>query len=365
MQWSVTVGRIAGTAVRIHVTFIVFLLWIAVADTIAFGPAAAWRSVVFLVLVFACVLAHEFGHILTARSFGVRTPDVTLLPIGGVASLERIPENPGQELLIAIAGPLVNVAIAAVLVVAGGISAGELQPAGFDDAALLPRLAVVNAALVLFNLVPAFPMDGGRVLRALLAMPLGLQRATQIATRLGQAFAFLFMLAGLFLNPMLIFIGMFIYFAAVAERQASAFRWFAADLQVADGMERAVRTLPGDTPLAEAVDALLATPQRDFPVIDAGNRPVGLLDRDRLLAGLKEGRPDLKVAAVMQPTPAIGARHPLGEAVMEMNRLGLRSRMVVDADGRFAGMLTLDNVAEMMMIRDRLPEWRFARRGGA
>ena len=153
-----TVGRLAGTAVRVHITFILFLVWISVSDYARGGTAAAWSSLVFIILVFACVVAHEFGHILTARGFGVRTPEVILLPIGGVANMERIPDNPRQELLIAIAGPMVNVVIAGALLLLGGIATGELGAGDPEPATLVQRLAFANLMLVIFNLVPAFPM---------------------------------------------------------------------------------------------------------------------------------------------------------------------------------------------------------------
>ncbi|MGB8313856.1 MAG: site-2 protease family protein, partial [Aestuariivirga sp.] len=173
MQWSLTIGRIAGTAIRIHITFFLFLLWIAVSDYRSGGLEVAKSSIIFILLVFACVVAHEFGHILMARKFGVKTPEVTLLPIGGVANMERIPEDPRQELLIAIAGPMVNVVIAGLLIVAGGVSTSDLQTIDVEKIGLVQRLALINVSLVIFNLIPAFPMDGGRVLRALLAMRLG------------------------------------------------------------------------------------------------------------------------------------------------------------------------------------------------
>src|SRR5688572_15374783 len=141
MQWSITVGQIAGTAIRIHITFLLFLLWIAASDYASGGFNAAKSSIVFVLLVFACVVAHEFGHILTARKFGVKTPEVTLLPIGGVANMERIPEDPWQELLVAIAGPVVNVVIAGLLIMVGGVAVAELQSIDLENATLLQRLA--------------------------------------------------------------------------------------------------------------------------------------------------------------------------------------------------------------------------------
>src|SRR5438128_3097257 len=192
MPWSLNIGTIAGTAIRVHVTFLLFLGWIFVASYVAEGPQAALSGLVFMVLLFSCVLAHEFGHIFTAGAFGVSTPDVTLLPIGGMARLERIPEEPYQEFLVAIAGPLVNVAIAFALVALAGarLNVGDLSAVESAKVALVDRLAAVNLFLVLFNMIPAFPMDGGRVLRALLATRMDYIRATGIAAFIGQGLAF-------------------------------------------------------------------------------------------------------------------------------------------------------------------------------
>ncbi len=363
MQWSLTIGQIAGTAIRIHITFLLFLVWIAASDYASGGLEAAKSSIVFVLLVFACVVAHEFGHILTARNFGVKTPEVTLLPIGGVANMERIPEDPWQELLVAIAGPMVNVVIAGLLIVTGGFAVADLQSIDLEKATLVQRLALINISLVVFNLIPAFPMDGGRVLRALLAMRLGAQRATEIAAKLGQFFAFLFVAAGLFLNPMLVLIGMFIYLAAMSELQANALRWFARGLTVAEGMERSVRSLSENALLSEAVEALLASSQRAFPVINAVRKPVGLLDRDDLVLGLREKGPDAAVSSVMRKQAVISDAVPLNDAVTGMNRQGLRSQVVVDGGGHLVGMLTLENVAEMMLIHAMRPEWKFLSQG--
>src|SRR5258708_11090805 len=149
MLWSINIGSIAGTAIRVHVTFVLFLAWIAISSWVAGGPAAAWYSLAFMILLFACVVAHEFGHIFVARHFGVTTPYVTLLPIGGVAQLERIPEKPSEEFLIAIAGPLVNVVIALALVVFAGANLHGSAAAGLENAnvALADRLASVNLFL--------------------------------------------------------------------------------------------------------------------------------------------------------------------------------------------------------------------------
>src|SRR5215469_9331012 len=238
MGWSLNIGSILGTAIRIHITFLIFLVWIFIASWTSGGPATAWNALAFMILLFACVLAHEFGHIFTARAFGVPTPDVTLLPIGGVARLARIPEEPWQEFLIAIAGPLVNVAIAIILVLLAGahFNASELAQMESTRISLIDRLAEVNLFLAVFNMIPAFPMDGGRVLRALLAIRLGHVRPTAIAALIVQWTAFGLGFLGLFYNPILIFIAIFVYLAAASEAQMVSLRAMSRDVPVTAAM---------------------------------------------------------------------------------------------------------------------------------
>ena len=265
MSWSLNIGNIAGTAVRVHITFLLFLVWIFLASYSAEGKEAAVTTIVFLLLLFACVLAHEFGHIFTARAFGVATPDVTLLPIGGLARLERIPEEPYQEFLIAIAGPLVNVAIALVLVVIAGahLNVGDLHAVESPRVSMIDKLAAVNLFLAVFNMIPAFPMDGGRVLRALLATKLGFVRATGLAASIGQAVAFGLGFMGLLYNPMLIFIAIFVYLAAASEAHAVAMRTMSQGVPVSTAMMTQYATLTPDAPVEDAVaDAAAHQPER-------------------------------------------------------------------------------------------------------
>ena len=283
MLWSIPIGTIAGTVVRIHVTFLLFLVWIGAAQWRVGGREAALEGVVFLVLIFACVLAHEFGHIFAARRYGIRTPEVTLWPIGGVASLERIPEKPSEELVVALAGPAVNVVIALAIVLVLGATLDEAVLTDLENprAQLLARVAAANVFLVVFNLIPAFPMDGGRVLRALLAMRMGRAEATRVAARIGQGAAFLFALAGLFVNPMLIVIGLFVYLAATAEAQHVAFRDGTQGLSVRDAMMTPVETLEPGATLSDAVDLLLRTAQKEFPIVDGFRPPARAPDQGR------------------------------------------------------------------------------------
>ncbi len=362
MGWSITVGRIAGTAVRLHFTFLLFLIWIGVADYIANGPAAAASSVAFILLVFLCVTLHEFGHILMARRFGVKTPEVILSPIGGIANMERIPDKPVQELLVAIAGPLVNVVIALVLMAGFGLGIADYATADFEKATLVQRLFMVNVTLVLFNLIPAFPMDGGRVLRALLSMGMGAKPATALAARIGQGFAFLFVLAGLFYSPILALVGVFIYFAAASEEQSQAFTSFASALRARDAMEVSSALLDRNAPLSEAIAQLLKSPQRDFPVADDTGRVIGMLDRDGMLTGLHSGGPETKIGEVMREAEPIPSDLPLVEAFTRMRARRVSAEVVTGRNGEALGVITLDNISEMMMIENAKPGWSFARK---
>ena len=362
MGWSLTIGRIAGTDIRRHITFILFLAWIGVADYLGGGLPAALDSLAFIVLVFLCVTLHEFGHIAMGRRFGIRTPQVILSPIGGIASMERMPDKPMQELLVAIAGPLVNVVIVLLLTAVFGVGPLAINATAFDGASLADRLLTVNVMLVLFNMIPACPMDGGRVLRAVLAMGMGPARATALAARIGQGFAFLFVLLGIFYNPILALVGIFIYFAATSEEQQAAFTGFASRLKVKDAMEPSPLQLAASDPMSRAVDALLASPQKEFPVLDGIGRLAGLLDRDAMILGLRDQGPTAAVGAVMRASEPLFTEQPLVEAFARMRARGARAEVVLDPTGRVAGILTQENVAEMMMIVNVQPGWRFKRR---
>jgi stage IV sporulation protein FB len=361
MGWSVNIGSIAGTAVRIHITFLMFLAWIFIASWSSGGPETAWNALAFMVLLFACVLAHEFGHILTARAFGVPTPDVTLLPIGGVARLARIPEQPVQEFLIAIAGPLVNVVIAFALVLFMGadLNGEHLVAVGSAKISLVDSLAETNLFLALFNMIPAFPMDGGRVLRALLAIRLGHVRATEFAAMIGQAFAFVLGFVGLFWNPLLIFIAIFVYLAAASEAQLVAVRAMSRDVPVSAAMITEFATLTPDEHIDAAIETLLHTSQSAFPVIDADHRIVGLLGRGEVIRALKQLGPDARVGKAMTAgIPTIDHRHTLDEAFRLLQEKSVPAVGVVDATGRLVGLITSETIGEMLMVRDALPPGR-------
>jgi len=358
MGWSLNIGKIAGTAVRIHFTFLLFLAWIFIAGYASGGAATAWGTLLFIVLVFACVLAHEFGHILTARAFGVPTPDVTLLPIGGVARLERIPEDPRQEFLIAIAGPAVNVVIAFFLIAFAGVDiTGQIGVVENESISLVDRLAAVNLFLAVFNLIPAFPMDGGRVLRALLGIRLGFVRATEIAASIGQVVAFALGFIGLFSNPMLIFIAIFVYLAAASEAHMVALQAASRGVPVTAAMMTQFAMLMPDAPIEEAVQTLLRTSQGEFPVVDGAGKPIGLLGRADIIRALKELGPNARVAEVMSPElPTIGASRCLSDAFNVLQRKTAPAVAVVDSQGKLVGLVTAETIGEMLMLQNARPD---------
>jgi stage IV sporulation protein FB len=358
MGWSLKIGSVAGTAVRMHVTFLLFLAWIFGVNYFTQGHQAAWNGLLFMVLLFLCVLLHEFGHIFTARAFGVSTPDVILLPIGGVARLERIPEKPSEEFLIAIAGPLVNVAIAALLFVVAGAHPQLNRLANLDisGGGLIGQLAAVNLFLALFNLIPAFPMDGGRVLRALLATRLGYVRATEVAAMIGQGLAFVLGFLGLFGNPLLIFVAIFVYLAASAESHMVAIRAVSRGVPVTAAMMTQFATLTPEEHVDTAIETLLQTSQGEFPVVNGLGRPLGVLGRNELIRALKERGPGTRVGDAMTgPLPTLSHRSCLDEAFRLLQEKSVPAVGVINAAGRLIGFVTSATIAEMLMVQRAKP----------
>ncbi|HYD99593.1 MAG TPA: site-2 protease family protein [Alphaproteobacteria bacterium] len=352
MGWSFPIGTVKGTVIRIHFTFVLFLLWIGISHHAQGGGQAAMEGIVFMVLLFGCVLLHEFGHVAAARRYGVQTPDITLLPIGGVARLERIPEEPGQELVVALAGPAVNIVIAGGLYLAlGGLPGNsvEIQNPGVG---LLERLASVNLFLALFNLIPAFPMDGGRVLRALLARRMGYARGTRIAAGVGQAVAFGLGILGLFGNPLLIFIAFFVYQGAASEAQAVQMREATRGVWAADAMVTHFQTLSPSSTIDDAVECLLRTTQHEFPVTDGAGRLRGVLTRTDMIRALRQRGPATPVLEVMRADiPTVDYRRNLADVLRLMQEGRLPAIGMVDEAGRLVGLVTPENVGEMMMVQ--------------
>lgn len=361
MKWSLPLGRLAGIRLYVHATFLLLLVWIGVQQ---WGLEPTWRSVAsgvgFILLLFACVVLHELGHALAARRYGIPTRDITLLPIGGVARLERMPSEPRQELVVAIAGPAVNVVIAALLfaglALTGGPDPVALDPSGESvvRGSMVRRLLQVNVMLVLFNLLPAFPLDGGRVLRAGLAMRMEYARATRLAATIGQGMAVLFAFVGLQGNPFLLLIAVFVWLGAQQESTHAQMQHTLDGATVRDAMLTDFQLLHDDDDLSRAVTLLLAGSQQDFPVVDDTGTVAGILTRSALLTALARSGGTGPVRDIVQrdfttATPD----EPLTTLLERLPRATCRVVPVVAA-GRVVGLVTLENLGELVSVRAAL-----------
>lgn len=373
MSNSWRIGRIAGIDIFIHWTFlllIAFLLFLHLRNGEDFAMAA--RGIAFTLSIFGCVVLHELGHALAARRFHIRTRDITLLPIGGVARLERMPQKPLQELWVAVAGPLVNVAIAALLL--GVLYAAhettfwsKVDLAGTDQEAVnrsivrgsfLADLLAVNIMLVVFNMLPAFPMDGGRVLRALLATRLDYVRATNIAAGIGQLMAMVFGFIGLFYNPMLMFVAFFVYIGAKEEAQAVTMRSLFRGVPTRAAMMTRFRTLRPSDSLSTAVAELLAGSQTDFPVVDDTRQIVGLLTRNDLFRTLSEGSTQGSIAEAMRPVCYEADVDDMLDTTMRRMREANCPTATVMQHGELVGLITLENIGEFLSVQTALQDLR-------
>jgi Zn-dependent protease len=356
MRGSLRIARVFGIDIGVHWTFPLLIAWIAYRSA-GMGLVPTLVAIAFVLLIFLCVVLHELGHALTARAFGVQTRHITLLPIGGVAALERMPTRPLEEFLIAIAGPAVNVVIGAALL-GIALAIGDFRtPAGMytiRGGGVLMQLAILNFGLVAFNMLPAFPMDGGRVLRSLLALKLDYARATAIAAHCGKAMALLFVAGALFgESPLLLLIAVFVYFGGQAEANAAAERSAVTGLTVAAAMQTDVRTLPAGATLGDAAELLIAGAQQDFPVVDAEGRYAGLLRRDRLIQAVTQLGPNAPLAeAVDRALPTLSPGDSLPRAIETLREHG--PALAVLEGRRPVGLLTGENLSEFLLISGAL-----------
>lgn len=357
MSWSFKIGRFFGIDVYLHVTFLLLLLGIVGYQYLQTQNwVFAIREMLFIAMIFFIVVLHEYGHALTARQFGVKTHDITLLPIGGVARLERIPEKPVEEFLIAIAGPAVNVVLA-LLCLAWLFLSGDGLPglrSQLMSGGLVERLFLVNVSLVVFNMLPAFPMDGGRVLRSLLAMNMDYVRATQVAAWVGQMFALVFGVVGLMYfsaMPMLLLIALFIWVGASQESAMVAQRSVLAGVRVGQAMMSDFRTVdPRDT-LETVALHVLAGFQQDFPVMREG-QVVGVITRRDLLSAMARVGREVVVEEVMQREFVTARPDELLTDVFPRLQGCECNSMPVVADGKLLGLLSAENIGELIMFRN-------------
>lgn len=367
MRWSLKIGSLAGIGIFVHWTFLLIIGWIVLIFMMrGHGASAAAEGVLFVLALFGCVVLHELGHALTARRYNIPTRDITLLPIGGVARIERMPEDPSQEFWVAVAGPAVNVAIAVLLgLLLSSIGAmkplTEVQWVEGTAADFWLRLMWFNLFLVVFNLLPAFPMDGGRILRSILARKLDFVRATRIAATVGQGMAIFFGFLGLInFHPFLILIALFVFLGAQVESHSAQVTAFIRGLVVRDAMISRYRALSEEDELSVAVEQLLAGSQQEFPVV-RDDRVAGLLTRRDLVEALASRGRQEKVGAVMQSGyPVVGEDEALEEVFHKMLQEGLSTLPVV-RDGELVGLLTTENVGELVMVSSAIKRRRDSR----
>ena len=356
MRWQWKLGTFAGIDVFVHATFLLLIGWIGYSHWLQYGTfAKVIEGILFILALFLCVVLHEYGHALTARKYGIKTRDITLYPIGGVARLERLPDKPIEELWVALMGPAVNVVIAALLFAYLYLTRGLVPITDLTVASgsFLARLMTVNVSLVLFNLLPAFPMDGGRVLRALLAMRMDYVRATQIAANIGQGLAFLLGLFGLFNNPFLLFIAFFVWIGASQEASMVQMRNSISGIPVTQAMQTRFDILSPTDRLDRVVSLILAGSQQDFPVVEDGQF-IGVLTRDDFIKALSQKGQDTPVMDVIRRNvPAVDSHEMVETALVRFQESGAKTLPVMHR-GRFVGLLTSENITEFLMIRSAL-----------
>ena len=359
---SFKVGRAFGIDVKVHWTFLLLLLFFAYAGFQDTGsPLGATITAAVVVGLFFCVLLHEFGHSLVAQRLGLEVPDITLFLFGGLARLKALPDRPADEVKIAVAGPLVNLVLAplffgaALLLGADPSTAfgGLLGVSSVGGAFAV--LALLNVVLAVFNLIPALPMDGGRVLRGLLATRMGPVRATDIAAAVGQFFALVFLLVGLLINPFLLLVAVVIFFGANGEVQMVRQRETMRGLSVSDvmGTKRRTETVTPYHNFGQVLDAIIHGYQEDFPVLDEDGKLVGMITRNEILAAAHSPDRYADVRSLMKTeVPTISPNADLfADGYRILQESGLRALPVVE-NGELVGMLTTDDVGQASLLRD-------------
>ena len=356
MKWSLKLGRYAGIDVFMHFTFFLLLAWVALIHwQQGQSLIAAIAGVGFILAIFLCVVLHEYGHALMARRYGIKTRDIILLPIGGVARLEKMPANPIQELWVALAGPAVNVVIAIGLFLWLRFTASlePLQSLTVTAGPFLERLLVVNIFMIVFNMIPAFPMDGGRVLRAILATRQEYGKATQTAATIGQGIAVLFGFLGLLYNPFLLFIALFVWIGAAQEARMTQLKSVIGGIPVQNAMVRDFKALDVNDSLGRAIEFTLTGSQKDFPVTSNGSLE-GVLTQTDLLKALSRGSADSSIASVVRNDYVTVDYFDMLETAFEKLQDCECHTLPVTLDGKVVGLVTMDNLGEYMRIHSAM-----------
>ncbi|MCW8934327.1 MAG: site-2 protease family protein [Gammaproteobacteria bacterium] len=360
MKWSWKIFRLMGIDIYVHVTFFILIVWIGLSYwQTEESLIAVMSGIGFILALFTCVVLHEYGHALTARRYGISTRYITLLPIGGVASLERMPDDPKQEIIVALAGPAVNLVIALGLWLWLSLSGTlvAIDELSLTSGPFLERLMVVNIMITVFNMLPAFPMDGGRVLRAVLAMRMNYVQATRTAASVGQGLALWLGFLGLLYNPFLIFIALFVWIGAAAEAGSEQIKSTLAESTVGRAMLTDFQYLSPEAPLSRAIELTLAGSQKDFPVLSEGVM-VGVLSQVDLLKGLQSRGERARVDEYMQDNVQSADIHePLKEVLVRLQTCKCLLLSVTE-ENRLVGIVNIENIMELVRIQTALQEGR-------
>lgn len=357
MKGVLRLGSVSGIKIEVHWTFTLLLIWVVFLDIQRGGtPQTAFFNMALILVLFVCVVLHELGHALTAKRFDIKTQKITLLPIGGVASLEKMPDKPGQELLVALAGPAVNVIIAILLSLVIPLrSYFNFDNVVIDEMLFQPSLSnflfylfIANVMLVVFNMIPAFPMDGGRVLRALLSYNLGRVKATAVAATLGQAMALIFFVLGLLFNPFLVLIAFFIFFGAYGENQMVKQASILEGHLAREAMLTHITLLAPENTVQEVVDILLAGTEKDFVVVQ-NDQIVGLVFQKDIIKNA--GNPALSVLEIMQKNfKTVDATTEIVK-VIELIGKEKHSFIPVTSGNKLLGAIDMVNISEFILLK--------------
>lgn len=361
MRWSIKLGRILGINIQVHLTF--FLILILGAFSYG-GSAGPLYGLIVTLALFTLVLLHELGHSLAAMGYGIPVKDITLLPIGGVARLERMPEKPGQELIVALAGPAVNVVLAlGLLPIVLGLGVAQATPLSLSSwsqpglLGLLAFLLSANISLAVFNLIPAFPMDGGRVFRALLGLFLDYQRATDVAVRVGRVLAVGLGLLGLVSGQLLLaFIALFIFTASGQEGQAVAMRGLLRRVRVGQALSRDNVTLSPYATVGQAASMAMGGHRPDLAVLDPYSRQLlGVVSSGDVARAMERGQWGQRLVEIMRPVqqvPAVTPNTTLAEVQDKLAAAASRVAAVYDGPS-FRGLISLDDVHRVFQFLSR------------
>jgi len=347
MRWSFPVGRLFNIPIRVHYTFLLLLAFIWYAESTILGPEAGFHSVVFWALIFLCVLFHELAHSLVAKSYGLTIASIILLPIGGVSQITEIPRDPAKEVGITIAGPASNFVIAGILLLFGKSFYPSLQfsEISLQSPSTLVNLFWANVMLGLFNVIPAYPMDGGRILRGILAMKKEYLEATRLAADVGKLFAIAFIVAGFFYNWWLILIGIFVFSGASSEVESATLSSRLEKISVSDLMITDFKTISPDEPITAVVEKSLHIFQNDFPVVSDG-KFVGILTRSALIESLHHRLHETKVSEIsVKSFPTVSSEETAAEALTRL-RTARVSIAPVEDEGVFKGIITVEKLLE-------------------